>query len=111
MVVPSLYIMRDAILNSKPSLRIDLRKARCAYVASLPDTIRALLFKRPPAPLMELIAADAVIGLYHSAETEAPAGSYARFFMEAGHRIALPRITSVEGIMEFRSHSDRGLMD
>lgn len=106
MVVPSLHIMREALLNSKPSLRPDLRKARREYVANLPDTIRGLLFKRPPGPLMELIPADAVIGLYQTAEAEAPAGGYARFFMEAGHRIALPRISGADGIMEFCSHSD-----
>ncbi len=106
MVVPSLHIMKEALLNSKPSLRRTFREARREYVASLPDAIRALLFKRPPAPLIELIPADAVIGLYHAADTEAPAGSYARFFFEAGHRIALPRITDADGIMEFRSHSD-----
>lgn len=93
-------------MNSKSSLRPALRKARRDYVASLPDAIRALLFKRPPAALMELVPSDAVIGLYHTAQSEAPAGSYARFFMEAGHRIALPRIAGAQGNMEFRSHSD-----
>lgn len=106
MVVPSLHIMRDAILNSKPSLRRKLRKARREYLASLPETIRALLFKLPPAALTELVPADAVIGLYHSADAEAPTGSYARFFFEAGHQIALPRIVDANGAMEFRSHSD-----
>lgn len=98
--------MRDAILNSKQSLRRHFRTARLEYVSGLPDTIRALLFKRPPAPLMDLIPADAVIGLYHTVQAEAPAINYARFFFEAGHRIALPRITGAEGVMEFRSHSD-----
>ncbi len=98
--------MRDAILNSKQSLRRNFRTARREYVTALPDTIRALLFKRPPAPLIDLIPADAVIGLYHAADSEAPASNYARFFFEAGHPIALPRITGAEGMMEFRGHSD-----
>ena len=106
MVVPPLYIMRDAPLNSKQSLRRTLRKARRDYTASLPDAIRALLFKRPPAHLMELIPANATIGLYHADEEEAPAASYARFFFEAGHQIALPLILDKKGHMEFRGHSD-----
>lgn len=105
-MVPPHHIMRDAILNSKQSLRRNFRTARREYVSGLPETIRALLFKRPPAPLMDLVPADAVIGLYHTAESEAPASNYARFFFEAGHRIALPRITGAEGMMEFHSHSD-----
>lgn len=106
MVVPPLHIMRDATLTSKHSLRRTFLEARRNYTAGLPDTIRALLFKRPPAPLMELIPPDAVIGLYHATDAEAPAGSYARFFFEAGHQIALPRIGEVEGAMEFGGHSD-----
>lgn len=106
MVVPPLHIMREATLNSKHSLRRSLRKARRDHVAALPGAIRALLFKRPPAPLMELIPAAATIGLYHASAAEAPAASYARFFFEAGHQIALPRIGDAEGAMEFHSYSD-----
>lgn len=105
-MVPSHHIKRDAILISKQSLRRNFRTARREYVSGLPGTIRALLFKRPPAPLMDLIPADAVIGLYHTADSEAPASNYSRFFFEAGHPIALPGLTGAEGIMEFRSHSD-----
>jgi len=106
MVVPPLYIMRDAHLDSKNNLRRTLRKARRDHVGALPGTIRALLFKRPPAPLIDLIPANAVIGLYHSSRDEAPTASYAKFFLEAGHQIALPRISAPDGRMEFHSHSD-----
>ena len=105
-MVPPHHNMRDAILNSKQSLRRGFRTARREYVSGLPETIRALLFKRPPSPLMDLIPADAVIGLYHTTESEAPANNYARYFFESGHPIALPRITDAQGMMEFRSHTD-----
>lgn len=98
--------MRDTPLTSKDSLRSTLRKARQDHIASLPTAISALLFKQPPGPLRELIPDGAIIGLYHATEAEAPAASYARYFLEAGHQVALPRITKSGGEMEFRAHAD-----
>ncbi|MDZ4307943.1 5-formyltetrahydrofolate cyclo-ligase [Allopontixanthobacter sp.] len=93
-------------MTSKAALRTALRKARRDHVASLPGSIQALLFKRPPEPLMALIPDGAVIGLYHAAAAEAPAGGYAKFFLEAGHPIALPRLRGEPGAMDFRAHTD-----
>lgn len=93
-------------MTSKAALRTALRKARRDHVASLPGAIRALLFKRPPEPLMSLIPAGAVVGLYHAASAEAPTAGYARFFFETGYQIALPRLSAEPGLMEFRAHTD-----
>ncbi|MGB3377742.1 MAG: 5-formyltetrahydrofolate cyclo-ligase [Allopontixanthobacter sediminis] len=93
-------------MTSKAALRTSLRKARREHVASLPASIQALLFKRPPQPVMDLIPADAVIGLYHAANAEAPAAGYARFFFEAGHQVALPRLGAEAGAMAFCAHTD-----
>jgi 5-formyltetrahydrofolate cyclo-ligase len=46
--------------------------------------------RRPPAPLLDLIPANAVIGVYNAGRWKAPAASYAAFFHEAGHAVALP---------------------
>jgi 5-formyltetrahydrofolate cyclo-ligase len=91
---------------AKPELRRTLRAARRAHVESLPDSIKGLLFHRPPAPLLGRIAPDAVIGLYHAGPFEAPAGGYARFFHEAGHSIALPRFADRSASMTFARHAD-----
>lgn len=91
---------------TKSELRRSLRAVRRAHVEALPDTIRALLFHRPPAPIVARIAPDAVIGLYHADPFEAPAGSYARFFSDAGHTIALPHFAARNAAMAFRQHSD-----
>lgn len=91
---------------SKPDLRRSLRAARRAHVAAQPEAIRALLFHRPPAPLAARIAGDAVIGLYHAGPWEAPARGYARFFLEAGHRLALPRFAGRSAPMVFAHHKD-----
>ncbi len=104
MVVPSLHHARMDLI-SKQSLRNQLRSARHDHVAAIPETVRALLFKRPPAPLFSHIPDGAVIGLYHAVETEAPTASYARFFYEAGHPLALPFLNE-DGVMEFRSFTD-----
>lgn len=93
-------------MASKSELRHHLRQTRREHVAAQPDAIRALLFHRPPAALLERIAEGAVIGVYHSLADEAPAGGYARFFHEAGHRIALPFFTANDSNMTFRAFID-----
>lgn len=91
---------------TKQNLRHALRAARKAHVDALPDSIRGLLFHRPPAPLLARIPAEAVIGLYHAAPFEAPAAAYARFFHEAGHTIALPRFSQRAAPMAFAHCAD-----
>ena len=91
---------------TKSELRRTLRAARKAHVEALPDNIRALLFHRPPAPLLARIGDEAVIGLYHAGPYEAPAGGYARFFHDAGHTLALPRFAAPGGPMAFARHTD-----
>lgn len=97
--------------NQKAHLRKTLRKARREHVEQQPDAFRALLFNHPPAPLLRAIAPDAVIGLYHATAYEAPTASYARHFLEAGHRIALPRFDLARFAVEdapmvFAEHTD-----
>lgn len=93
-------------MNKKEQLRRTLRAARKAHVEALPDSIRGLLFHRPPAPLLAQIGDEAVIGLYHAGPYEAPAGGYARFLHEAGHTLALPRFATRAAPMAFARHSD-----
>ncbi|MHA7818146.1 MAG: 5-formyltetrahydrofolate cyclo-ligase [Erythrobacter sp.] len=92
--------------SRKSKLRKALRQTRREHVAAQPDAIRALLFHRPPAPLLSIITPDAVIGVYHALPDEAPAGGYARFFHEAGHRVALPYFAANDASMTFRDFVD-----
>ena len=94
------------IVTTKSQLRTQLRQARRDHVAGLPAAVSALVFRAPPGPVRDRIASDAVIGLYHATDSEAPTGGYARHFLEAGHRIALPRISDGEGVMAFHDHTD-----
>ncbi|AKM07131.1 5-formyltetrahydrofolate cyclo-ligase [Pelagerythrobacter marensis] len=91
---------------TKADLRKALRAARREHVAALPDQVRALVFHRPPAPLLDRIAEGVTIGLYVAHGDEAPAASYTRFFAERGHRVALPRFATREAEMQFALHSD-----
>ena len=68
--------------------------------------MRALVFHRPPAPLLEMVPDDATIGLYRAGPTEAPAAAYAKFFQERGHALALPRFASRNAAMEFAAFAD-----
>tara|TARA_B100001179_G_C18510208_1_gene368191 strand:- start:217 stop:762 length:546 start_codon:yes stop_codon:yes gene_type:complete len=83
-----------------------MRAIRKATAAALPDAVRSLVFSRPPAPVIERIADGAVIGLYRESGHEAPATRYAQYFLENGHRIALPRLLAVDGAMRFAAHTD-----
>lgn len=91
---------------TKAEFRNQLRTARKAHVAALPEAILGLLFRQPPAPLLRMIPAGATIGLYRSTPVEAPASRYAAHFLEAGHRIALPRFTVRTSAMTFANWSD-----
>ena len=98
--------MSSEIKQQKAAIRKALRKARREHAASLPREVSALVFRAPPGPIRELIPAGATIGLYRNDPGEAPSGGYARYFMEAGHTIALPRIDALEDPMVFHVHTD-----
>jgi 5-formyltetrahydrofolate cyclo-ligase len=87
---------------TKTALRAELRAARRAHVASLPASVRGLLFHRPPRAIAELVPAGATVGVYAETPEEAPASAYARWFFEAGHPIALPWFGERGSAMEFR---------
>lgn len=91
---------------TKDDLRKVLRAKRRDTVLALPDSIRGLVFHRPPAPLLELVPEDAVVGLYRAHPFEAPAASYAKFFLERGNELALPRFSGRKAPMEFARFSD-----
>ncbi len=91
---------------TKEDLRKQLRNLRRDHLAALPDSMRALVLHRPPAPLLDHVPDGAVIGLYRANPFEAPAASYAKFFLDRGHEIALPRFANRNAPMEFARHSD-----
>lgn len=93
-------------MKDKAALRSELRAMRKEHAASLPEAMRGLVFRHPPAQLLEKIAPDATIGLYRATQGEAPAAAYAGFFHERGHTIALPRITTLNSPMTFHVHTD-----
>ena len=95
-----------ADVTPKSQLRSELRKARREHVNALPDATLGLLFRHPPAPLLEMISDNAEIGFYHAVPEEAPTSAYARFFHERGHDIALPHFSARNASMQFRTYSD-----
>jgi 5-formyltetrahydrofolate cyclo-ligase len=94
------------IAELKKRLRAELRSKRIEHAAALPPQVSALVFNRPPGPVLDLVPAGATIGLYRSDTGEAPSRSYVKFFFERGHPIALPRVTTLDQPMEFRLHTD-----
>ncbi len=111
MVVPPLTISGYSgavtdIPQQKAAIRNALRKARRDHAASLPPEVSALVFRRPPVPVLDMVPEGATIGFYRADPGEAPAASYARYFLEAGHPIALPRVTTLDRPMQFHRHTD-----
>ncbi len=93
-------------MQNKQALRKQYRAARRAHVDAQPESIRALLFHRPPAPLLDMIPEDATIGLYVAIGAEAPTAAYAKFFHERGHPLALPYFADSASAMGFATYSD-----
>jgi 5-formyltetrahydrofolate cyclo-ligase len=89
-------------MDEKKALRARLRIARKTHVDSLPQTIRALMFLRPPVMVANLAAEGATVAVYHAIHGEAPTRSYAKWFSENGRQVALPWFAEKGAPMEFR---------
>jgi len=98
--------LADTTEQKKQTLRRAMRKARREHSASLDAGTRALLFRRPPVPVMAMVPEGATIGLYYEAPGEAPARAYARFLHEQGYRVALPSYDAPDAPMHFREWTD-----
>jgi 5-formyltetrahydrofolate cyclo-ligase len=95
----------------KKQLRAELKRRRAEHVAAIPDFQRALLFRRPPEPILALIPEGAVISVFHEMTGEVPASNYGRWFYERGRRIALPWLESRGAPMQFREWANPFLED
>lgn len=83
-----------------------MRGRRAELVSAMPQTVRALVFNRPPQALVDVLPADAVIGCYHAAGDEAPTLGWIRWFHENGWQIALPRLAGRSAEMSFHRWID-----
>ncbi len=86
----------------KKQLRAELKQRRAEHVAAIPDYQRALLFRRPPEAVVQMIPEGAVISVYHEMPGEVPASHYGRWFFERGHRIVTPWFADRTAPMAFR---------
>lgn len=94
------------ISDDKATLRDAMRQQRREFAAALPREVSALVFRQPPAPVRALVPEGATVGIYRADPGEAPTGGYARWFFEAGHALALPRVTKLSQPMRFHPHTD-----
>jgi 5-formyltetrahydrofolate cyclo-ligase len=92
--------------DTKKALRTRLRRLRADHAKSLPASISALMFLRPPVAVANLAPEGAIIGLYHAIPGEAPTRSYAQWFRENGRPIALPWFADKAAPMQFRAWAD-----
>lgn len=90
-------------MTEKQALRAALRRRRSDHEAAIADAVRALLFLRPPTPVLDLVPDGAAIGVYHPVPGEASPLGYARWFAERGHPIALPWFAARGAAMQFRT--------
>lgn len=89
-------------MEAKNALRTELRARRNAYVASLDPRVKALMFRRPPSPVMAMVPEGVTVGIYPAGPSEAPPISYAQILHEAGHKVALPWFADRSSPMLFR---------
>ena len=89
-------------VTDKQALRAQLRQRRAEHDAAIPANLRSLLFHRPPAALLDLVPDKAVISVYHPIPGEASPLSYARWFAEQGHPVALPWFAARGSPMTFK---------
>ena len=89
-------------MTDKPALRAELRQRRLAHEAEIPQAMRSLLFHRPPAPLLDLVPAGAVVGVYYPVPGEASPLAYARWLAERGNPVALPWFARRGAVMQFK---------
>jgi 5-formyltetrahydrofolate cyclo-ligase len=101
MVVPSPTAAERRVTDKK-RLRAQLKQRRREFFAAIPEAQRGLLFRRPPAAVAALVPEGAVVSVYHEMNSEVPASNYARWFFEAGHRVALPWFEERGAPMQFR---------
>ncbi len=106
MVVPSPFLQRQPRVDEKQHLRAKMRAARRDHVAALPQSTRALILMRPPAPVADLLPTGSTIGLYYATPVEAPTHGYARWLYENGRTIALPWFADRTAKMCFRIWHD-----
>ena len=93
-------------MNDKKQLRVRLKAERQAHFAALPDATRALLFRRPPAPVAAMLPEGSELGLYCAQGSEAPTRAYAQWLHENGRNICLPWFAARDEPMRFRAWSD-----
>lgn len=93
-------------MDDKRTLRERMRIARREHVATLPNSLRALIFSKPPSVVLDRIPDGATIGLYSALPDEAPTLVYARAFHERGHALALPWFPDRDAPMVFRAWRD-----
>jgi 5-formyltetrahydrofolate cyclo-ligase len=93
-------------LDEKQRLRARLRALRRDHAASLPESMRGLVFLRPPGNVATMAPEGSTVGLYHAAPAEAPMRGYAKWFYENGRHIALPWFAANDSRMQFRLWRD-----
>lgn len=98
--------MTEDIAATKAALRREMRQRRRDFAVNLPREVSALVFNRPPEAILAQVPDSATVGFYRSDPGEAPSAGYRKFFLERGHRIALPRVTTLDKPMEFHLHTD-----
>ena len=93
-------------MDEKQRLRARLRGLRREHAASLPQSMRGLVFLRPPGSIAALAPEGSTVGLYHAAPAEAPTRGYAKWFLENGREIALPWFADRDSPLRFRLWRD-----
>ncbi len=66
---------------------------------------RGIVFAHPPSPLIELIAGRAVVAIHAAHGDEPDIARIGAALVDAGHRLAMPRLGESAGMMDFAAYA------
>lgn len=102
---------RPAVADAKRDLRAAVRARRADFVAGLAPVVRSVAFRALPGAVLERIAPDATVALYHAVGDEAPTNGIVDQLVARGNGVALPSIDRLSGVLAFvRWHPDEILV-
>lgn len=91
--------------DTKAELRKRLRFRRSSHVAAMARWERDIVFAHPPSPLLDLLKDRAIVAIHVAHGDEPDIAGIGTALVQAGHRLALPRLGEEHGTMDFAAFS------
>ena len=91
--------------ETKAQLRQRLRFRRASHVAAMAPWERSIVFAHPPSPLLDLLGDRTVVAIHAAHGDEPDIARIGAALVDAGHRLAMPRLGDSAGTMDFAAYA------